>query len=567
MASELDRRFEEEVRRLTGPGGPLAVVRDGHGNAIVPGLPDTVDGLLRTFCAQHPQAELVAGDERLSFAALDALSERVARALAGQHGIAKGDRVAIAMRNCPSWVVSYMAALKAGAIATLVNGWWTPDELAHGLRLTTPKLVIADAARAERVRAAGIDCRVAELDIARDAAFAMAPLLDGAAEADLPLLHPDDDATILFTSGSTGASKGAVSTHHAVTMAAYTILSFTATLLQMFYQGKRENLPGPPAILIATPLFHVTGEVPMLLTSFALGRKMVLMPRWDAGEALRLIEHEQISYFVGVPTMSLELMQHPDRDARDTHTLMDIVAGGAPRPSAHVPLLKAAFAGHPMSGYGLTETNAVGCTNYRGNYLAKPDSTGRPQTPFVQVAIFDEAGKPQPQGATGEIGIKAAANVRGYWNNPEASAGAFTASGHFLTGDLGYLDEDGYLFIVDRAKDIIIRGGENISCLEVESVLFMHPAVAEACVFGLPCERLGEVPAAAIRLNEDGAPSVDELAQFLAVRLARFKLPTRIWLHVDPLPKLGTGKVDKKALRMHYRDAAETTEAMQDLGA
>jgi long-chain acyl-CoA synthetase len=290
-----------------------------------------------------------------------------------------------------------------------------------------------------------------------------------------------------------------------------------------------------------------------MLNSFALGRKMVLMERWDAGEALRLIAAERVSYFVGVPTMSLELMQHPDRASFDLSSLLDIVAGGAARPASHVPRLKEAFPkSNPMMGYGLTETSAVGCTNIRDSYLVKPGSTGRAQAPFVDVAIFDAAGELLPQGEVGEIGIRSIANMRGYWNDPEATARAFTASGHFLTGDLGYLDADAYLFIVDRAKDIIIRGGENISCQEVEQALYAHPCIAEACVFGLADERLGEVPAAVVHLRDGAVIEPCTLRDFTGERLAKFKLPARIWFSDAPLPKLGTGKVDKKALRATY---------------
>jgi long-chain acyl-CoA synthetase len=553
LVSEIDRRFTASMEELTGPGGPLAVARDAQGNVYAPAPPGTLGGFFGYFCAQHGEAEaIIADDERLSFAAMQRLSEQLAEALAGGHGIKRGDRVAIAMRNCPAWIVAFMAVVKAGGIATLVNGWWTPAELAHGLGLTQPVLAIADAERARRIGESGVVVRTVTLPTTLPIDEALAPLLAGVAGAPLPEVRPEDDATILFTSGSTGIAKGAVSTHRAVTTAIYTYLSLTAAILNTFHGGDKANLPGEPAILVATPLFHVTGEVPTMLNSFALGRKMVLMAKWDAGEALRLIERERISYFIGVPTMSLEIMQHPDRARYDTSALLDIAAGGAPRPIAHVPRLKAAFPNaNPMMGYGLTETNAVGCTNYRGSYLAKPASTGRAHAPWVELGIF-AADVALAQGEIGEIGIRAAGNFRGYWENPEASAAAFTSDGHFLTGDVGYLDEDGYLFIVDRAKDIIIRGGENISCIEVESALYAHPAIAEASAFGLPDARLGEVVGAVVRLEPGESVEREALLAFLGERLAKFKLPERIWFEDVELPKLGTGKVDKKALREKY---------------
>jgi acyl-CoA synthetase (AMP-forming)/AMP-acid ligase II len=278
---------------------------------------------------------------------------------------------------------------------------------------------------------------------------------------------------------------------------------------------------------------------------------MVMMPKWDAGEALRLIEKERITYFVGVPTMSLELMTHPDRRKYDLSTLTDIAAGGAPRPVSHVERLKEEFpSAQPAIGYGLTETNAVGCQNFWANYAAKPGSTGRAAKPLVEVAILGQGDRHLPSGETGEIGIRTAANIDGYWDMPEATAALFTTDGYVRTGDVGYLDEDGYLFIVDRKKDIIIRGGENISAAEVEAACYDCPQVAEASVFGLPDERLGEVPVAVIH----GKDGLDEAAlrSFLESRIARFKVPERFIFSHDPLPRLGTGKIDRRALKAQY---------------
>ncbi|MGQ0587926.1 MAG: class I adenylate-forming enzyme family protein, partial [Sphingosinicella sp.] len=315
---------------------------------------------------------------------------------------------------------------------------------------------------------------------------------------------------------------------------------------------------GDPKTLVNVPLFHVTGEVPVLLNSFVIGRTMVLMPKWDPGEALRLIEREKLTYFVGVPTMSLELMQHPDRDKYDLSSLTDIAAGGAPRPVAHVERLEQSFTGaRPALGYGLTETNAVGCSNFWSNYHDKPASTGRPHAPMVEMAILGEGDRHLPQGETGEIAIRSAANIRGYWNDEAATRAAFTADGYFKSGDIGYLDEDDYLFIVDRKKDIIIRGGENISAAEVEAAIYTHHAVSETAVFGVPDERLGEVPAAVVYC-EAGGLDAETLTAFLGEHLAQFKLPARIWFVDAPLPKLGTGKIDKVSLRAEYRDRAAT---------
>jgi len=552
MPSQLDRLYDEVLAEVTGPGGRIELGRDDQGRVIVTNLPATLPILFDAFSILHGAMEaVVAGEERIAFADLDTQATRLARILAGSWNVGKGDRVAIAMRNCPAWIAAYMAVLKAGGIATLINGWWQAEEMRHALALTEPELIIADEARASRLAAGGCTIPTVSLPVDRPLAEALAPLLARSAEADLPEIAPEDDATILFTSGSTGLAKGAVSTHRAVTTAVYSYAIGLATLLGI---KEREGEPaaGQPKTLVNVPLFHVTGEVPVLLNSFVIGRTMVLMPKWDPGEALRLIEKEKITYFVGVPTMSLELMQYPDRDKYDLSSLTDIAAGGAARPVAHVERLERAFKGaRPALGYGLTETNAIGCSNFWSNYHDKPASTGRPHKPMVEMAILGEGDRHLPPGERGEIAIRSAANFRCYWHDEEATRAAFTADGFLRTGDVGYLDEDNYLFIVDRKKDIVIRGGENISVQEVEAAIYSHPGVSEASVFGVPDERLGEVPAAVI-YSEDKVVEKEELLDFLAKHIAQFKLPAHVWIADAPLPKLGTGKIDKVSLRKLY---------------
>jgi acyl-CoA synthetase (AMP-forming)/AMP-acid ligase II len=553
MASDLDRQFDEILAELTAPGGRLVIGDDEQGRPIVTNFPATLPQFFETFCALNAEAEaLVAGDERFTFADLDRISDRLAHALAGR-GVRKGDRVGIAMRNCPSWVVSYMAILKAGGIATLLNGWWEAHEMEHAIALAEPGLIIADPAREKRIAARCSSCDIVSLPIELPVEQALAGLLSDAGEAaSLPEILPEDDATLLFTSGSTGDAKAALSTHRAVTSGTYAYSIGLMCLLGVLTREGRAPAT-PPRTLLSVPLFHVTGEVPVMLNSFVVSRCMVVMSKWDAGEALRLIEKEKITYFVGVPTMSLELMTHPDRHKYDLSSLKDITAGGAPRPVSHVERLKGEFPdAQPALGYGLTESNATGCSNFWGNYAAKPASTGRAQKPLVDVVILGPGDAHLATGQTGEIGIRTAANISGYWRNPAATEALFTADGYVRSGDIGYLDGDGYLFIVDRKKEIIIRGGENISAAEVEAACYDCPDVAEVSVFGAPDERLGEVPVAVVysrageRLTEEG------LRAFLDGRLARFKIPDRFIFSAEPLPRLGTGKIDRPRLKAQY---------------
>ncbi len=558
MPSVLDERMDAGIGRLIGDGGPLAlseVTVGGRTYQAIATAPPSLTHYFAHYCAEHKDATfLVAGDERLTFGDVHVQAVRVAHALVAG-GLARGDRVGIAMRNSPSWIALYMATLMAGGVAVLLNGWWQPEEFAGALKEVECSIVFADPPRGKRLaEVAGLTARVVVIDDLQPLAQALAPVAEGA--ADLPELGPDDLATILFTSGSTGQSKGALSDHRGVMQA---VLNYLAQALVMLGITTEDGKPpeGQPSTLLNVPLFHVTAEVPVMLQSFAMGRKLVLMPKWDAVEAMRLIEAERISYFVGVPLMSFEILTHPDRARYDLSSVTDFAAGGAPRPVEHVRRMNEEMGGGaPLIGYGLTETNGVGCGNFRENYLAKPNSTGRASAPLVDLAILDDSGNKLVQGERGEIAIRSVANFREYWHRPDATAAAFSKDGYFLTGDIGYLDEDGYLFIVDRKKDIIIRGGENISCQEVEAAIYEHPLVAEAAVFGLADERFGEVPGAVVHFHPGDDVTEGELQDFLRHHIAAFKVPTRIWIARDPLPRLGTEKIDKVGLRAKYRAMA-----------
>ncbi len=560
MPSVLDQRIDAAIAALTAPGGqmPLThVTRDGIEYPAIAVAPPALTYYFAYFCNEHADKTfLVAGDERLTFAQVHAAATDVARALVDGAGVARGDRVGIAMRNSPSWIALYMGILMAGGVATLLNGWWQTAELADAIAEVDCKLVFADAPRAQRLdEATGLGAEIVPIDDRLPLIEALRPLTarGGSAATALPMLMGEDNATILFTSGSTGQSKGALSEHRAITQAVFNYLASALTMLAL---AGEDGTPVPTqhATLLNVPLFHVTAEVPVFLQSFAMGRKLVLMPKWDAEEAMRLIEAERVTYFVGVPLMSFEILKHPNRAKYDLSSCADYAAGGAPRPVEHVRLLAEEMGGaKPLLGYGLTETNGVGCGNFRENYLAKPNSTGRASPPLVEVAILDAKEQPVPSGERGEVAIRSICNFKEYYNRPEATRDAFTEDRFFLTGDIGYLDEDGYLFIVDRKKDIIIRGGENISCQEVEAAIYENPNVAECAVFGLPDERLGEVPGAVVHVRAGGVLDVEALCEFLTARIAAFKVPRAIWFSDGPLPRLGTEKIDKVSIRTAYR--------------
>jgi long-chain acyl-CoA synthetase len=561
MPTELDLRVKQAINDLTGPGGPLPLseftLPSGVTVPMIAAAPAHLVDYFGHFCQQHADVcFLVDGEERLTFAQTFAAARKVANSLIADHGVQKGDRIGIAMRNAPAWVVLYMGTLMAGGVAVLLNGWWQGNELSDGIADVECSLVFVDPPRAKRLAEHGrpTAAKIVTIDLAQGLSASLAGVMRDDAE-DLPVLTGDDLATILFTSGSTGQSKGAYSTHRSVVQGVFNYIAMALMLLRLGTEdGTIKPNPPPHAMLLTVPLFHVTGEIPMLLVSFAIGRKLVFMPKWDALQAMELIQREQVTNFTGVPLMSWEILNHPDRDKYDLSSVQGFAAGGAPRPPEHVRRLAEEMHSPPSLGYGLTETNAVGAGNFSTNYLEKPNSTGVASRPLVEIAIIDDAGTHLPQGQRGEVCIRSVANFSGYWHREQATRDAMTADSFFRTGDIGYLDEDGYLFIVDRKKDIIIRGGENISCQEVEAAIYEHPAVGEACVFGLPDERLGEVPGAVVYVLDGESLDAQQLCDWLKDHLAAFKVPQRIWMSPDPLPKLGTEKIDKVGLRAAYRE-------------
>ncbi|MGN6498550.1 MAG: class I adenylate-forming enzyme family protein, partial [Tsuneonella sp.] len=413
MATELDNALSRIMDTLTQPGQPFETVPFERGGVEMPALKNAPPSLVHYFqhyCAEHADKDfLIDADTRLSFAQAWDAARHVAAGLIAQHGVKRGDRVAIAARNSANWIIAYIGILIAGGGATLLNGFSTGDELAEQIELVGASLVLADSGRAKRLAGSTHGAKVVEFDHGGDPERGLAAVWGDPASTPFPELGPDDLATILYTSGSTGRSKGAWSDHRAVvhgtmSYAAQSLMAFTFLAGEV---GEEALTQLQPAALVAVPLFHVTGEVPVFLQSLALGRKLVLMPKWDALEALKLMDAEKVTYFAGVPLMSYEIATHPDRAQYDLSHCSGFAAGGAPRPEEHVTVVKEAFPeGFPLLGYGLTETNGVGCANFNENYLAKPNSTGRASRPLVDLAILDDDGNKLPQGTTGEIAFR-----------------------------------------------------------------------------------------------------------------------------------------------------------------
>ncbi len=522
-------------------------------------IPENLGQLYKLGLAQPDLPFLVYQHERYSFAEALDMARRLGRVLLENYGIKRGERVAICARNSPEWCLAYMGITLIGAVVVPMNSWWKGPELAYGLKDSGSRLVFADQQRAMQMQDSLSQLGVALVQIKPESVSEQAPefysLLDGVeplsdAEIDALAVAADDNASIMYTSGSTGEPKGVLSSHRAIISAPYT-WRFVKEINEILRPELLEENPEfQPAILANVPLFHVTGSHAQFLSCFLYCRKFVMMYKWDANKALELIEAERISVFHGVPTMTWELMHAENFSRTDLRSLRQVQSGGAPRPPEHLKLMQEKFPERAMPGlgYGLTETNAIGAIISGKFYLARPHSTGRPSPPVTQVKIVDEQGQTLEAEQVGEICIKGPTLMKGYWNKPEATAEVLI-DGWFHTGDIGYLDSLGFLIISDRAKDIVIRGGENIGCAEVEYAISEHPAVNEVSVYGIPDERLGELPVASVMLRQGSQLSEAELKDFLADKIAAFKIPESFDFHYQQLPRLGTGKIAKRLLR------------------
>jgi acyl-CoA synthetase (AMP-forming)/AMP-acid ligase II len=496
-------------------------------------------------------AYLVHEDERWTHAAFCSDANRMSHALRDALGVRPGDRVAIAMRNCPEILILLTAVANAGAVAVMLNAWWAKEELDYAFEDSGATIVFADAPRYARIAPLAPARGLRLIATAgAEGPETYAALLAGAVSDAWPEtpIDPEDDFALMYSSGTTGHPKGVVLTHRGAVSAIWTWV-MSLLLGPLMDPDAAPAAPKPIVIMIVTPLFHVTATHPMFLLSHPMGARIVLLPKWNAEDAVRVIRQEGVTRFLGVPTQSADLLAAAARMGVDLPSLDYVGAGGAKRPAAQVAALSQAFPNAVIaSGWGMTETNAAGLSISGPDYVARPGVAGRLLPPLQDLRIIGDDGHEVPMGEIGEITVRSACNMRCYNNKPEATAEVLQ-DGWLRTGDLATIDADGYVTIVDRKKSIIIRGGENISCLDVEGALHRHPDVAEAGVFPVPDARLGELVGAGVQLRAGAQAAPADIAAFVSEHIAKFKIPERIWLRDTPLPRGATDKIDRRALR------------------
>jgi long-chain acyl-CoA synthetase len=542
------------LAELTAPGAPFEleeVELYGRSCRAFQNAPPTLRDLFEE--SRSDATFIVYRDERLSFEQAWLEASRLGALLVAQYGIEPGDRVAISMRNYPEWILAFTAATSIGAVAVAMNALWQPDELAYGLEDSGAKVLFADEERIERLaqRAAAfpelgvLAVRARELHGLKARSLDDALAETGAREMPRVRVRPEDDATIFYTSGSTGHPKGVVSCHRNIITA---LLSWELDAhAGARMRGRELREPAEQqATLLGVPLFHATGSHAVYLASYRAQRRIVSMYKWDAELAAELIERERITSVIAPAAMTGDLVAAAERTKRDMSSLVTVGGGGAPRAPSQVQQIDRAFEkALPNTGWGMTETNAIGTGILGRDYLEHPESSGRCSA-VLDLRIVDESGTELPTGERGELQVRGTSVIRGYWRRPDADAETFV-DGWLRTGDVATLDEDGFLTIVDRIKDLVIRGGENIGCGAVEAALLEHPDVVEASVYGVPDERLGEEVGATVHAR--GSLTAEALRSFLEPRLAGFEIPRTIRFADAPLPRTASGKILKRQLR------------------
>lgn len=550
--SDVVKRYHDAASQLTQQGAPFELSQksiDGVNFRSYSNAPRNMRELLAPGRAHGDAAFLQYEGETWSFTDFFAKVDGLTAALNDHYHIEKGQRVAIAMRNYPEWMVAYAAIACSGAIAVPLNSWWHANELQYALEDCDASLVFCDEQRAGTITA-DIPIIVARATTDNDAFTRIEQLYSHSLNAETQCdLDENDAAMIMYTSGTTGKPKGALSTQDAV---CHAVMNFECSGMYSAMANPHyiEYMMGAgvaPVALLAVPLFHVSGCYPVFLMNLRAGRKIVMMYKWDAGQALRLLAKHGVTIFSGAPSMLLDLFRHPDFEKTDTSHLSGVGAGGsAMSPTQVQGLFDKLDNPFPGAGYGMTETNGNGTTINGDALKLHPNSAGQ-ATPIVDIKVCDSSGKTLATGERGEVWIKSLSNASSYWNKAQATIETFK-EGWVLSGDVGYLDEDGFLFIVDRIKDMVIRGGENIYCVEIEAVLAEIDGISEGVAIGVAHETLGEELALVIRLETNNALTAEHILTHFKERVAAFKVPRFVKFIDTELPRNATGKVLKKQL-------------------
>ncbi len=557
MSDSLVQQRLDAFARITAVGEPYELVDREDIRGPVQTFVNAPTSLRQVYEDAVSDVEfVVAEDQRWTFAEFWNDAATIGHLLVHDLGVRKGDRVAISMRNYPEWMLAFTAATSVGAIAVAMNSLWNADEMAYGLTDSGAKVLFADAERlallesmAEPIEGLQVvavrhtGSPAADVELAgRMAEIGSVPM----PEVDIA---PTDSALILYTSGSTGHPKGVLSNHHNVIVAlmAWEVEYGALTERPGNVVAPEEGSGLVPASLLGLPLFHVLGLHAVFLASFRGQRKLVAMYKWDASVAADLIERERIVTFTGPPAVSGDLVRVAQSEGRDLSSLLSVGGGGAARPPEQVGQIDDTFEkALPNTGWGMTETNAIGTIIFGAEYSERRLSSG-PALCVIDLRVVDDDGNELQPGERGDLQVRGPSMFREYWNKPEATADSFAEDGWFKTGDVAYIDTDGHLFIVDRIKDLIIRGGENIGCGGVEAALSSHPNVIEAAVYSVPDDRLGEEVGTTMYVTEDFDET--ELREYLVDHLAKYEIPRYITTMTEPLPRTGSGKLLKRQLR------------------
>ncbi len=562
--SQYRTQYDEAIQQLTGAGAPFEIVEQTFNGVKCKSYKNAPTTMPEVFAPGREFGDkefVIYEGERFTFNQFFEQADAIGHQLINAYGVKKGDRVALAMRNFPEWMTAFVAITSIGAVGVPLNSWGKAKELEYGLTDAGVKIVFCDQQRLDYIAP-----RLGELGIRAIAVRTTAETLPEHTQTledfiapgvgkSMPTadIDPEDTALIMYTSGTTGNPKGAVSCHRAMGQAVMNTACTAAAagmnnpeaIGAMMEQGLELNS------LLAVPLFHISGCHAQFIPSLRGGRKMVIMYKWDAVKALEIIEKERITNVVAAPSMLLDLLEAPEFETTDTSSLFALAPGGAASPPKVVKLaMQKVPIGFHGTGWGMTESNALGSSFIGKAFAYKPGSAGFVH-PIADMEMRDEEGNVLPQGEAGHIWLKGPTLITEYWNRPEANAEEFK-DGWFSSGDIGYIDDEGFLFLSDRAKDMVIRGGENIFPVEIESTLMDHPGVHEVAAFGIPHEKLGEELAVVIVVKAHFSVTAEDIKAFAKERLAGFKVPSQVALWYEPLPRNATNKLLKKVIKATF---------------